>query len=216
MHRNRSRVDRRFRIGLTGFLAALALVSSALVAGVVLAAATDNGERKSQLGSVAYGPDLAELIDAFARVERSHDELPGDFAAALAATGDAQPGEDPARSRRLDLPGDKDAFLWPASGGVCYASAGPAGCIPTAILDANGVVLSTSSSSHSPTVKVFGLAKSGVETVELRLGNGNPPIVAEVSDNAVYVELQSDPLIAVWTNPDGTPGSQGGLVPRPG
>jgi hypothetical protein len=162
----------------------------------------------------AVPPELADVMPVFAREQRPSDLLAGDPVAALNEYGDWRPGENPLLARRIVAASGDQAHLWPMRDGVCYSSAGPAGCVPLGLLRDRGVIVATSSTSDSSTVQVFGLAIEGIDSVELSLADGGT-VSAPVKDGAFYVEASNDPAAAGWINPDGTRGSQDQLLHRP-
>jgi hypothetical protein len=193
------------------------VVSSAaavvLVAGVALAF----GPAGDTAGLPASGQSMpravAEQMSAFRRAQVPADKMPGDPVADLEESGDRQVSENPLLARRFDVGADKQAYAWPMADGVCYASPGPAGCVPTALLEQRGASIATSFTTDSRVVRVFGLAVDGVKAVELDLTDGRT-VTAPVRGGAFYVELASDPLQARWTMPDGSVATQSSLVMR--
>src|SRR6185503_18821845 len=69
----------------------------------------------------ALAPDLSSLVSAFRR-EQQPDDVSVGSDAALANLDDAQPGEDPRLSRRLDLSDGTHAYMWPMADGVCWSA----------------------------------------------------------------------------------------------
>jgi hypothetical protein len=201
-----TRIPIRFSAIAAGLLASLGVAGA-------MAVASDPPTERERIAAVA--PGLADLVPAFARQQRESDKLPDDAMQALETFDDSQPGEDPSLSRRLAFSSGREAFVWPRANGVCYTTVTGAGCVPSALLARRGVVLAVSFSSESPVVQVFGLAEPGIDRVEFRLKGRSEPIVAKVTAGAFDIELPSDPVRASWTNPDGSPGSQDRLVPRP-
>ena len=91
----------------------------------------DSGERRSDsrptggpLGldiPAGRAPELRDLIAAFRREPTPRDDN-GFTKADLDEIPDRQPGEDPTRSRRVDLPSGP-VYLWPMTDGVCSSFA---------------------------------------------------------------------------------------------
>lgn len=197
----------------TRFTAIAAVLLASLGVAGAMAVASDPPTERQRIAALA--PGLDELVPAFARQQRESDKLPDNATQALEAFDDAQPGEDPSLSRRLAFSSGREAYVWPRANGVCYTTVTGAGCLPSALLARRGVALAVSFTSESPLVQVFGLAEPGIDRVEFRLKARKDPVVAKVTAGAFSIELPTDPVRASWTNPDGTPGSQDGLVPRP-
>src|SRR5215210_5360669 len=123
---------------------ATALVAVASVFGIALASCG----REEPATRVAYAstadadradvervsPELPGLVSEFRRARTETDNMPGDPVAALEESGDAQPGEDPALSRRLELAGGDHSYAWPMKNGVCYSWPAATGCSPTTLL----------------------------------------------------------------------------------
>jgi hypothetical protein len=160
-------------------------------------------------------PELPELVNSFRRARSETDNMPGDPVAALRQSGDAQPGEDPALSRRLELAGGQHAYAWPMRNGVCYSWPAATGCSPTAVLAEKGVLVGTSYVSESegnlsgrpPGWQVFALARDGIGELRLALRDGSE-ITREVTNNGVLISLLTAPTKARWQNLDGTEGIQ--------
>lgn len=158
-------------------------------------------------------PEATALLGTFRRSQAPGDALPHGLREDLRRRGDARPGEDPARSRRLRVPGGP-AFVWPASTSVCYATTGPQGCMPYELLRDEGAGFGTAFSSQVRAVRVFALVRDGVRSIRFRLADGSR-VDAQVRDNAVQVQVGADPVEAVWRNVDGRRMSRRQLVQRP-
>jgi hypothetical protein len=155
-------------------------------------------------------PELPQLVSEFRRARNEADSIPGDPAAALQQTGDAQPGEDPALSRRLELAGGRHTYAWPMENGVCYSWPGAVGCTPTAVLAQKGVLVGTgyvsagaNPAGKAPEWQVFALARDGISELHLALVDGSE-ITREIRNNGVLVTLPNAPTEARWQNPNGT------------
>jgi hypothetical protein len=198
----------------TIWLAAAGAGTAALAtsAALALGQSSDIAQRPEPAPPVKSVPrDVADQLSAFRRAQAPSDKMPGDPVADLEKTGTRQAGENPVLARRLAVGSRGQAYAWPMADGVCYASPGPAGCVPTKLLEQRGATIATSSSSTSPTVQVFGLAADGVKSVDLDLETGQT-VTARVQDGAFYIELAADPLQARWTLADGTIMTQAPLV----
>ncbi|MDQ3933019.1 MAG: hypothetical protein M3340_00120 [Actinomycetota bacterium] len=126
--------------------------------------------------------------------------------------GDVQPGENPGITRRLALGGGHTALVWLRRRGVCYGSPGPAGCFPTRVLRERGVVFGAKGASDRTTVRMFAIARDAIDEVTFTL-RGGATVTVPVADNGLLVDLPRPPVEARWRNPDGSIGSQRGLVP---
>jgi hypothetical protein len=208
----------RFVMHTVGLAVGVSLIVSLQTSGVVALGSDDppaSGTRLIPAPPLRTVPaDLRELVPAFRREQRADDQLPGDPLAALEAQGDRQPGENPLLARRLDARDAHDVYVWPMVEGVCYASPGPGGCVPTTQLREQGVAVATSFTSRSPTVRVFGLAADGVEEVVFGVSDGSEQTVG-IRDGAFYLELEADPTEMRWARPNGEAMMQRGLVVRP-
>jgi len=204
------------RSSRTIWLAACAAGTAALLTGAALALGRDVhvAVRPDPAPPVQTVPrEVAEQMSAFRRAQGQSDRMPGDPAADLQAVGDRQPGENPALARRFKTGRSQDAYAWPMAGGVCYASPGPAGCVPMELLRRRGATIATSSTGDSPIVQVFGLAADSVKTVQLDFHDGRT-VTVDVHDGAFYLELTADPVRARWTMADGSQQTQAPLVIR--
>jgi hypothetical protein len=141
-------------------------------------------------------PRLEDILGVFRRDQNPHDRS-GHSVSDLEKTGDRQPGEDPSRSRRIDLPGGP-VFLWPRKDGVC-ASWG--NCVSTKLLRGLGVAESVGYSTPlhagaeaSTLTSLHGIAVDGIATIRLEAPGGD--IVLPVKDNvfrASRTALRSKP-----------------------
>jgi hypothetical protein len=157
-------------------------------------------------------PELPELVSEFRRARNEADSIPGDPVAALRQTGDAQPGEDPTLSRRLELADGQRSYAWPMRNGVCYSWPGAVGCTPTAVLAQKGVLVGTgyvsaeaNPAGKAPEWQVFALARDGISELRVALHDGSE-ITREIRNNGVLVTLSKAPTEARWQNPNGTIG----------
>jgi hypothetical protein len=163
------------------------------------------GEAKAQAGD----PETAATLGLFRRERTARDEMPGDPVAMLQQTGDAQQGEDPSLSRRVDVAGStRPAFLWPMAKGVCYsAPEGGSGCVPTAhIRDAGMEVVVSSAIRRTDLrylyVRVFGIARDGVSSATLTFADGGE-VQAVVRDNVFFAHLTDMPEQVRWQDSRG-------------
>jgi hypothetical protein len=195
----------------------LAIGASALAIGVTVAFAQGGspapadhlrGRGAAADGARALAPDLPQLLSAFRREQTAADRLPGNPVEALAALGDARPGESPQFSRRLQT-GDGPVYVWPETGGICYAWRGSGGCTPTSVLADNGVVVGLRVTQESPgappEVSLAGLARDGIGHVEAVFDGGTTQAI-KIENNAFQVNPSSIPLEVRWTNRDGSRG----------
>jgi hypothetical protein len=158
----------------------------------------------------------ASLMHVFRRPPTPDDVLAGArVLSGIQRRGDVQPGENPGITRRLALGGGHTALAWIRRRGVCYGSPGPAGCFPTGVLRERGVVFGAKGASDRTTVRVFAIARDAVDEVTFTL-QGGQTVTVPVADNGLLVDLPHPPVEARWRNPDGSIGSQRGLVPDRG
>ena len=184
--------------------------------------ASSSGADADRTDVERVSPELPELLSAFRRPRLESDNMPGDPVTALRESGDAQPGEDPALSRRLELPDGKHSYAWPMTNGVCYSWPGATGCSPTSVLANKGVLVGTSYvsdaesdlSGRPPGWQVFALARDGISQLRLTLRDGSE-ISREVRNNAVLVSLSIGPTAAHWQDSDGAEGTQPLAGPSP-
>jgi hypothetical protein len=181
----RSRLPQiRFRL-TTAFVLAGAVIGAVSV----LAAVDDEDGGQAHAGAVDL--QTQETLGVFRQARTSADDQPGDPAADLRAVGDAQPGEDPTQSRRVDLP-TGTVYVWPMTGGVC-ASFG--NCIPVSYLRKEGVALTTQSHVRDAGaydyVRVFGIARDGVSEVRFVLDSGKE-VAIPVRSNVFSADFGSD------------------------
>ena len=199
-------------------LAALLIVVSS-VAGVALASA--GGEERSAYPTPAdtdraaverVSAKLPQLLGEFRRARHQSDRMPGDPVGALQSLGDAQPEENPALSRRLDLSGDQHVYAWPMRDGVCYSSDGGGGCIPTALLEERGVFVGTGYLSEHARPdgtgrewQLFAIARDGISELRVTLQDGSE-ISRAIQNNGILLRPPTAPVEARWQNLDGTAG----------
>jgi hypothetical protein len=174
-------------------LATVAVVTIAAL--TTLAIAPLGGDEPGSDSATAGGasPALTELLAVFRRPRTTADELPRDPLAELRSTGDAQPGEDPTNSRRVELP-PGNVYLWPMDGGVCRSWGTSGGCFPIGVLRTRGVGVATSLIRDPDTgaidrLEVSGIAIDGIRDVRL-IRSGGPDIPVPVTDNAFWVDLR--------------------------
>lgn len=196
-------IDRRLRVPI---LVGVALAVLAALAISLSLTAAGGDEARAQ----AIDPEIEATLGAFRRERRAQDELPGDPVATLRRTGDAQPGEDPSLSRRVDVAGSiRPAFLWPMASGVCYsAPRGGSGCIPIARIRGNGVEVAVNSAIRRKDlrylyVRVFGITRDGVTAVTLGFAGGRE-VQAEVHDNVFFADLSDMPDEVRWQDSRGS------------
>jgi hypothetical protein len=157
-------------------------------------------------------PMLPQLFGEFRRARHQSDRMPGDPVGALQELGDAQPEENPALSRRLDLSGGQHVYAWPMRDGVCYSSEGGGGCIPTALLAEKGVFVGTGYLSQRARPEgagaewqLFALARDGISELRVTLHDGSE-ISRAIQSNGVLITLATAPVEARWQNLDGKAG----------
>jgi hypothetical protein len=189
---------------------AAALLALTSVAGVALTSCGSADPDRAAVERVS--PELPELVSEFRRARNEADSIPGDPVAALRQTGDAQPGEDPTLSRRLELADGQRSYAWPMRNGVCYSWPGAVGCTPTAVLAQKGVLVGTgyvsaeaNPAGKAPEWQVFALARDGIRELRVALHDGSE-IAREIRNNGVLVTLSQAPTEARWQNANGTIG----------
>lgn len=199
-----SRPRRRSALGAS--VAAVAAMAAVALTALMPA---DGSDGRAAAGPPQVDPTTRALIAAFRREQTPADVMPGDPASALRQTGDAQPGEDPSQSRRVDLPGAaRPAYLWPMDGGVCHSAPnGGIGCVPSDVIRDLGVVLSVRSNVDPERgtykfAKVFGIAQDGIEAVTFGFEDGSEQTV-EVDDNVLYAEFGDMPTGFSWSDDRG-------------
>jgi hypothetical protein len=185
---------------------AAALVSVGALA-IVLLIATTGG--RGQARAQAFDPAIPATLGVFAGERDSRDDLPGDPVAVLRRAGDAQKGEDPSLSRRVDVAGStRPAFLWPMADGVCYsAPEGGSGCAPIARIRDEGVEVAVSSAIRRSDLeylyaRVFGIARDGIDAVTLGFADGRE-LRADVRDNVFFAALTDMPNEVRWQDSRG-------------
>lgn len=204
---------------MRGFPSLAGALLTILTVGVALALAQGRESEPSRAvddragvpdGAAALAPQLPELVSAFRRHQTLADRLPGNPAQALDDLGDARPGESPQFARRLPT-AHGDLYAWPASDAVCYAWPGSTGCTPTTAFAQHGVLVglrvARADSDAGPEVSVAGLARDGIERVELVFEGGHSESVA-IAHNAFLSRPSAIPAEVRWTNPDGTRGAR--------
>jgi hypothetical protein len=190
------------------------VTASMLLAGAAVALAGDDsgGVPSPERAAVALiAPDAPDLIAAFRRDQRADDRMQGDPQASLKRLGEAVPGEQPALARRLRFAEERSVHVWPHSGGVCYASDGSGGCFPTKLLRERGIVVGSTFSTETSVVRVFGIARDGIDSATFTLADGRHVSVA-IRDNGFVADVPA-PEALEWTNPDGSDGLEEQLVP---
>lgn len=202
---------KRFPSLIAALLAALAVGGALAVArGGDSEPGDSSGDGAPSDGAAALAPELPKLVAAFRREQTPTDHLAGDPVRALDNLGDARPGESPQFARRLET-GRGAVYAWPETDGVCYAWSASIGCTPTLVLADKGVLVglrvTRDDPSSSPQVSLGGLARDGVQQIELVLDGGRSEAIA-VENNAFLAEPSSVPKEVRWENPDGTPGTQ--------
>jgi hypothetical protein len=205
-------VRRRTRL-LRGAAAALAAI---LVAGVLFVALGDPGDSGRPTAAPANGslgldiaagtkPELRDVMAVFRREPTPRDDY-GLTKEQLDETGDRQPGEDPTRSRRIDLPSGP-VYLWPMRDGVC-ASWG--NCLSVeALIQVGGVAIATAFSGtpgdRIDAREVSGMVVDGIKEVRLTRP-GADDIVVPVKDGAFRLDLTNAgpaPTAARWRDAAG-------------
>lgn len=177
------------------------------VAAIVAATALVLSGSGDTAGAGAVDEKTRAVFGVF-RAERTiDDEMPGNAEEALHQAGDVQPGESVALSRRVAYPGT-DAFLWPMDGGVCHASVAGSGCVPTGLVEENGVALGVQTRLDLRThtyrdVRVFGLARDGIQAVRLRLDDGRQVSTAVRENTFMALDLEDRPEAVAWEDDSG-------------
>jgi hypothetical protein len=191
-----------------------AAFASAIVTATVLAFTSGHdepvdGRRSADLPLLeSVPPALAAAVPAFKRPQLPSDRIPGgDPVAALDRLNDRQSGENPRLSRRVATGPRGSAYVWPMTGGVCYASPGPSGCVTMSLLTRHGAVLGTTRREGAPTMGVFGIAVEGIDRIVFTRADGTRKSV-RVADGAVFKDVPADVVEASWTKPSGSRGSQ--------
>jgi hypothetical protein len=161
----------------------------------------------------AISPDAPALIAAFRRDQTAEDRLPGDPHASLVSAGEAQPGEQPGMARRLAFADGRRLHVWPKAYGLCFGADGSGGCFDTSLLRARGMAVATSFSTDTAVVRVYGMARDGIETATFTLGDGRE-VAVPVQDNGFIADVP-DPEALVWRNIDGSLERHSTFVPPP-
>jgi hypothetical protein len=205
------RVRRRSR-HVRGLAAALAAL---VVTGVLIAALGDTRDPRAPAAAPSgplgldippgTKPELRDVMTVFRREPTPRDDY-GLTKKELEETGDRQPGEDPTRSRRIDLPSGP-VFLWPRKDGVC-ASWG--NCLPIeTLIHVGGVAIqtgfSTTPDGRVQASEVAGMVVDGIEEVRLTRP-GADDIVVPVRDGAFWLDLTKvdpAPTAARWRDAAG-------------
>jgi hypothetical protein len=186
-------------------LAAAATLATAL-AGGALATAEDGlhpaAPSTDRVAVAAISPDAPALIAAFRRAQTADDRLPGNPHASLVAAGEAQPGEQPGMARRLAFADGRTLPVWPKAYGLCYGADGGGGCFDTSLLRARGLAVATSFSSDTAVVRVYAIARDGIESATFVLGDGRE-VEVPVRGNGFIADVP-DPKALRWRNVDGS------------
>jgi hypothetical protein len=196
-------LSRRARLALAG-AAGTAVVAIALVAGSTGVA--DEGKAIAGSATDATPPPVASVLGVFRVPAVPADTMPGDTAEALKQSGDAQPGEDPSESRRIDL-GGRPVYLWKMHGGVCFTSPGGDGCVPIQHIVQRGISLSVSGELRRSDMTyehatLFGIVHDGVDVVRVAKADGSE-IEVPVKENVFAVQLEDVPAAVRWDDADG-------------
>lgn len=134
--------------------------------------------------------------------------MSGDPGQALGQTGDGQPGEPPAHAWRVDVAGQRPAYLWPRKDGICGAAPdGAIGCGPTTALQKKGALVYIRSKLRRSDFKyeyahIFGIATDGVDSVQFHFKGGSDS-TAPVKSNVFYAELDDLPEEVSWEDSNG-------------
>jgi hypothetical protein len=153
----------------------IVVVAIALVAGSPGAA--DEGKAVAGSAGAAPATPAESVLGVFRAPAVPADTMPGDTAETLKQSGDAQPGEDPSQSRRIDL-GGRPVYLWKMHGGVCFTSPGGDGCVPTQHIVRRGITLSVSGELRRDDMTyehatLFGIVRDGVDAVRVVKADGS-------------------------------------------
>jgi hypothetical protein len=192
---------------------ALIAIAAVLVAGVSIAvSASGDDPAPAGVGSAPVErvpAQLSDLIAAFDRSQADRDRIPGgDPLEALEQVGPAAPGENPRLARRLATAGGDEVFVWPSSRDVCVQWGMSIVCSPVSRLRDRGVIVGWSYTRDSAQqFEVVVLVRNGIPEVDIVREDGSRQSIP-VPDNAVYVRAGSQPSAIVWTNPDGSRGSE--------
>lgn len=151
-------------------------------------------------------PGLTSLIAAFRR-EQTPSDIPVGSANAIDELGDRQPGEDPGLARRLMLPDDQHAYIWPMNDGVCWSAQLAGGCMPTSLLKEQGAVVAFSTSADRPGMWIFARARDDVSTIDF-VFDGGQTLTRALANNGLIVQFAEHPIEAQWRKPDGSIGRQ--------
>jgi hypothetical protein len=184
----------------------VALVLAAAVAALLVVPLLDGAGGEDEQRPVAPAPavpeppggadpDVEDLLGVFRREPTPRDST-GTTVDELEETGDRQPGEDPTRSRRIDLPSEP-VYLWRMRDGVC-ASWG--NCLGTRSLRELGVAFATEHratlGSGSSLRVVSGIVVDGIEEIRL-VRPGAPELRIPARDNVFRVDVSRfDPPFA--------------------
>ena len=158
-------------------------------------------------------PEAPGLIAAFRRDQTASDRMPGDPHDALAGVGEAQPGEQPGMSRRLAFAGGRGLHVWPKAHGLCYGADGGGGCFDTSFLRERGIAVGTSYSSETAVVRVYGIARDGIESATFTLADGRE-VAVPIRDNGFIADVP-DPRALTWKDVDGSTERQSTFVLAP-
>jgi hypothetical protein len=189
---------------LPWILSALVTIS---VLGTALALASDgqgpesSGDDPASTAVERIAPGLSELVAAFRRGQTSMDIAHGS-SEALTDLGDRQPGEEPSLSRRLDLPEEQHAYLWPMRDGLCWSADLAGGCAPLALLREHGALIAFSTEADKPGMWIFVRARDGIDSVSFRFPGGGT-VSRKLEDNGLIAQFDSVPVEATWRNVDG-------------
>jgi hypothetical protein len=143
-------------------------------------------------------PRLEDLLGVFRREPTPRDST-GNTVEDLERSGDRQPGEDPTRSRRIDLPSGP-VYRWRMKDGVCSSWGN---CLGTDALRDLGVAFGTEHGGVPGDLRlrtVSGIVVDGIEEIRL-VRPGAPDMHVPVKDNVFRVELSDvrlQPIEARW------------------
>ena len=143
-----------------------------------------------------HKPELRDLIAAFRREQTPRDDN-GFTRGDLDEIPDRQPGEDPTKSRRVDLPSGP-VYLWPMTDGVCSSFGGCIGL--DTLIDVGGVAVGTSYNAaldgRPEKREINGVVVDGIEEVRL-IRPGADEIVVPVKENVFRLDAtRTKPLPA--------------------
>lgn len=152
-------------------------------------------------------PQTKELLGVFEENQTSQDEFFNDNVSGAnpVPAVDLLPGENPALSRRADVPGSGGpVYLWPTREGVCWSTEGVSSCGTDADIQKLGVLPAVTGNRPGleALTRVAGIAKDGIPEITVVLAAGEF-VNAPVTRNAFVVEVKGSPIELRWADADG-------------